>query len=126
MRYLNFSILATFFALSSSVYAAPPGPDITVSIPEDENTHNRQAFINGLMNLADSEMKHMGKLMIDDTKYDPNLIQQYYITDGGHTYDKSTTIGDRMRLFMYCLNIYFTFANLDEQSGTPGTSLNLD
>ncbi|KAJ8330599.1 hypothetical protein O5D80_001574 [Batrachochytrium dendrobatidis] len=121
MRYLNFSILATFFALSSSVYAAPPGPDITVSIPEDENTHNRQAFINGLMNLADSEMKHMGKLMIDDTKYDPNLIQQYYITDGGHTYDKSDYWG-RDALVHVLLEYMPDSPNLDEQSGTPGTS----
>ncbi|KAK5664625.1 hypothetical protein QVD99_008176 [Batrachochytrium dendrobatidis] len=95
MKSINFSVLATAFALSSSVYAAPPmqqknlppGPDTTATISNEKNTESRDLFVSELVELAGVELQSTGKLVIDDKRYDPTLMQKYFVS-GAEVYHK--------------------------------------
>ncbi|KAK6094168.1 hypothetical protein MT418_005977 [Batrachochytrium dendrobatidis] len=95
MKSINFSVLATAFALSSSVYAAPPmqqknlppGPDTTATISNEKNTESRDLFVSELVELAGVELQSTGKLVIDDKRYDPTLMQKYFVS-GAEIYHK--------------------------------------
>ncbi|KAK6091240.1 hypothetical protein MT418_008228 [Batrachochytrium dendrobatidis] len=95
MKSINFSVLATAFALSSSVYAAPPmqqknlppGPDTTATISNEKNTEGRDLFVSELVQLAGVELQSTGKLVIDDKRYDPTLMQKYFVS-GAEIYHK--------------------------------------
>ncbi|EGF78238.1 hypothetical protein BATDEDRAFT_90965 [Batrachochytrium dendrobatidis JAM81] len=128
MKYINFSILATAFALSSSVYAAPSGqqkdipsgPDTTATISQEENSQNKQAFVSELVELAGTELQSTEKLVIDDERYNPDLKQDYFVIDGDQAYKKGDYWG-RDAFVAVLLEYIPKPPSMDEQPETPST-----